>query len=145
MATAETVDLSPPHEPKEDAIKAFTEIEHELKKHLIHIRHQHDKHEPEYFAAVKHLSDNELVSFGVDDFKEVRVAPSAYGFHLFGKVLIPAIEEGPAYIHVRFFTAGPEREAKLHSIHTEEKPDDGGGSTFRAIFSKDDPLEWFDT
>jgi len=41
-ATAETVKLGPPHEPKEESIKAFKEVEHELKKQLVHIRHQHD-------------------------------------------------------------------------------------------------------
>lgn len=41
-ATAETVKLGPAHEPKEESIKAFNEIEHELKKQLVHIRHEHD-------------------------------------------------------------------------------------------------------
>ncbi|KAK3330271.1 hypothetical protein B0H66DRAFT_527633 [Apodospora peruviana] len=146
MATAETVDLGPPHEPKEESIKVFKDIEPELKKHLIHIRHQHDKHEPEYFAAVEHLSDAQLASFGADDFQEVRVAVSAYGIHLFGKVRIPDMpDSGPAYIHFRAFTGGPDDEPKLHSIHTEEKEESGGGKTFRAIFTKNDPLEWFDT
>ncbi|KAM7182671.1 hypothetical protein V8F33_014119 [Rhypophila sp. PSN 637] len=146
MATAETVDLGPPHEPKEESIKIFKDVEHDLKKELIHIRHQHNKHEPEYFAAVEHLRDAELAGFGPDDFKEVRVATSAYGIHLFGKVRIPAMpESGPAYIHLRIFTGGPDAEARLHSIHTEEKEQPDGGKTFRAIFTKNDPLEWFDT
>ncbi|KAK3945238.1 hypothetical protein QBC46DRAFT_371647 [Diplogelasinospora grovesii] len=146
MATAETVDLGPPHEPKEESIKAFKAIEHELKKELVHTRHQLDKHEPEYFAAVAHLSDAELASFTADDLQQVRVAVSAYGLHLFGKVRIPAMpDSGPAYIHFRAFTGGPDDEVKLHSIHTEEKENPDGGHTFRAIFTKDDPLEWFDT
>lgn len=41
-ATAETVKLGPAHEPKEESIKAFKEIEHELKKQLVHLRHEHD-------------------------------------------------------------------------------------------------------
>ncbi len=41
-ATAATVDLGPPHEPGEESIKAFKEVEHELKKHLIHTRHEHN-------------------------------------------------------------------------------------------------------
>lgn len=82
----------------------------------------------------------------MEDFQEVRVAVSAYGIHLFGKVRIPAMpESGPAYIHFRAFTGGPDDEAKLHSIHTEEREESGGGKTFRAIFSENDPLEWFDT
>jgi hypothetical protein len=104
------------------------------------------EHEPEYFATVEHLSDSQLAGFSVDDFKEVRVAGSAYGIHLFGKVRIPALpEDGPAYIHFRAFTSGPGEEVKLHSIHTEEKEEQGGGRTFRAIFTAHDPLEWFDT
>jgi hypothetical protein len=54
-------------------------------------------------------------------------------------------ESGPAYIHFRAFIGGGDEPAKLHSIHTEEKDDAGGGKTYRAIFTKDDPLEWFDT
>jgi hypothetical protein len=42
QATAETIDLGPEHEPKEESIKAFKEIEHELKKELVHLRHDHD-------------------------------------------------------------------------------------------------------
>lgn len=41
-ATAETVKLGPPHAPKQESIKAFKEIEHELKKQLVHYRHDHD-------------------------------------------------------------------------------------------------------
>ena len=52
QATAETVDLTPPHAPKSEAIKSFKELEHELKRELIHLRHDHDKHEKEYFQAV---------------------------------------------------------------------------------------------
>lgn len=102
------------------------------------------EHEKEYFAAVDNLSDGDLVAFGVDDFREVRVAVSAYGIILFGKVRIPAMpEDGPAYIHFRAFTAGPDDKAKLHSIHTEEKQINGDRH-FRAIFTAADPLEWFD-
>lgn len=54
-------------------------------------------------------------------------------------------EDGPAYIHIRMYSAGSGDEAKLHCIHTEEKEDGSGGFKYRAIFTKDDPLEWFDT
>ncbi|KAK4659717.1 hypothetical protein QC762_112810 [Podospora pseudocomata] len=146
MATAETVELGATHEPKEESLRVFEQIEHELKKTLVHIRHEHDKHEPEYFAATEHLSDAELAGFTLDDFQQVRVAVSAYGIHIFGKVRIPALpDDGPAYIHFRAFTGGPDDEAKLHSIHTEDKEEPDGGHTFRAIFTKNDPLEWFDT
>ncbi|VBB72756.1 Putative protein of unknown function [Podospora comata] len=146
MATAETVELGATHEPKEESLRVFEQIERELKKTLVHIRHEHDKHEPEYFAATEHLSDAELAGFTLDDFQQVRVAVSAYGIHIFGKVRIPALpDDGPAYIHFRAFTGGPDDEAKLHSIHTEDKEEPDGGHTFRAIFTKNDPLEWFDT
>jgi len=70
---------------------------------------------------------------------------------LFAKVKIPAASD--AYIHLRIFGSAKEgtdgssldeREYKLHSIHTEEvlKGDD---RVYRAIFKKDDALEWFDT
>lgn len=52
QATAETVDLSPPHAPKDESIKSFNELESTLKKELAHLRREHDKHEKEYFQAV---------------------------------------------------------------------------------------------
>ncbi|KAM0245022.1 hypothetical protein ACHAP5_005694 [Fusarium lateritium] len=147
MATAETVDLGPVHPPKEDSITAFKQILPDLKKSLVHLRHDYNKHEPEYFAATGDLSDQELVGFSEDDFESVRVATSAYGIHLFGKARIPALSEssGPAYIHFRVFIGGGDEPPKLHSIHTEERDDSSGGKTYRAIFTKDDELEWFDT
>ncbi|KAL2015943.1 hypothetical protein VTK56DRAFT_4515 [Thermocarpiscus australiensis] len=146
MATVDTVELGPPHKPKEESIEVFNQIEHELKKTLVHLRHEYNKHEPEYFGAVEHLSDAQLTDFGPDDLHQVRVAISAYGVHLFGKLRIPSLpDEGPAYIHFRAFTGGPGDKATLHSIHTEDKKEPDGGHTFRAIFTKHDLLEWFDT
>lgn len=40
MATAETVEMGPPHPPKEESIKAFNEIEVDLKKKIQHLRHE---------------------------------------------------------------------------------------------------------
>lgn len=75
------------------------------------------EHEPECFAAAEHLSDAQLTAFEADDIQEVRIAVSAYGLHVFGKVRIPALPaEGPAYIHFRAFTVGPDDRATLHSI-----------------------------
>ncbi|KAF5632468.1 hypothetical protein F52700_6455 [Fusarium sp. NRRL 52700] len=147
QATAETVDLGPVHPPKEDSITAFEQILPELKKTLVHLRHDYNKHEPEYFAAAEHLSDQDLVGFSADDFEAVRVATSAYGIHLFGKLRIPALPDpsGPSYIHFRVFIGGGDEPPKLHSIHTEEREDPSGGKTYRAIFTKNDELEWFDT
>lgn len=110
------------------------------------------EHEPEYFRAVKDLSDDDLASFSSSDLESVRVAVSAYGLHLFAKVKIPALDN--AYIHVRIFgsakdgtdgSSADEREYKLHSIHTEEVIKEDGDRVYRAIFGKNDELEWFDT
>jgi hypothetical protein len=82
----------------------------------------------------------------------VRVASSAYGLHMFGKVKLPALDN--AYVHVRIFGSArdgtdgsslDEREYSLHSIHTEEVIKDDGDRVYRAILGKDDALEWFDT
>lgn len=82
----------------------------------------------------------------------VRVAVSAYGLHLFGKVKLPTVDN--AYIHIRVFGSAKdgtdgssldEREYSLHSIHTEEVVKDDGDRVYRAIFEKEDALEWFDT
>lgn len=110
------------------------------------------EHEPEYFRVVKDLSDDDLTSFSSSDLEAVRVAVSAYGLHLFGKVKIPALDN--AYIQVRIFgsakdgtdgSSADEREYKLHSIHTEEVVKSDGDRVYRAIFGKNDELEWFDT
>ncbi|TGJ87672.1 hypothetical protein E0Z10_g1117 [Xylaria hypoxylon] len=144
MATIDTVDLSPLHPPKEESLKAFAEVETDLKSKLLHLRHTYLKHEPEYFAAVQHLSDSNLTSFSNADLESVRVAQSAYGIHLLGKIRLPAMpDSGPAYLHVRVFVS--DEPAKLHSIHTEEREEPDGGKRYRAIFTKDDALEWFDT
>jgi len=162
--------MGPAHPPKEESIKVFNEIEVDLKKMLQHLRHETNKHEPEYFAAVRNLSDKQLTNFSgiprspigidchlltraADDLKEVRVATSAYGLHLFGKVLIPDSdpshsypEKGSdAYFMFRAFVGGEAETASLHCIHMEEieKPD--GDKVFKAIFFQNDPLEWFDT
>ncbi|OAA59831.1 hypothetical protein SPI_06029 [Niveomyces insectorum RCEF 264] len=152
MATKETADLGPAHAPKPEAIHAFHEIEHELKKQLVHLRHEHNKHEPESFAAARHLSDAALVDFTAADFVAVRVATTAYGLILFGKLRIPALPTNanaggpsPAFVHFRAFTEGPAEPARFHSFHTAESTDAADGrKTFRSLFTADDPLEWFD-
>lgn len=155
MATAETVTLGPAHPPKEESIEAFCKIEADLKKNLQHLRHEYNKHEPAYFHAVKNLSDEQLTTFSSDDLKEVRVGTSAYGMHLFGKVLLPesdpshAYPEKPsdAYFMFRAFVPNPSdsETTKFHCIHTEEIDKEDGSKDFRAIFFQNDKLEWFDT
>jgi len=149
MATADTVQLGPPHEPKAESITAFREIEVELKKTLQHLRHDCNKHEPSYFAAVNHLSDKQLTTFSADDLVVVRLAESSYGLHLFGKVLLPESDANAfppkgsaAYFMFRAFIAGGQ--VKLHCIHLEELDKADGTKSFRAIFRQDDPLEWFE-
>lgn len=73
MASAETCPLSDAHPPKEGSIAAFEALLPEIKTSLIHLRHQHDKHEPEYFITVKDFSDAELTHFTVSDLESVRV------------------------------------------------------------------------
>jgi len=152
MATAETVEMGPAHPPKAESIEAFNKIEVDLKKALQHQRHDANKHEPQYFQAVSNLSDAQLTNFSSDDLKEVRIATSAYGKHLFGKVLIPDSDpehsfpekRSDAYFHFRAFIPGDAETAKLHSIYLQEIERPDGDKVFKAIFHQNDPLEWFD-
>lgn len=109
-------------------------------------------HEPEYFRVVKHVNDSDLTSFTARDLETVRIAVSAYGLHLFGKVRLPAVDN--AYIHIRVFgsakdgtdgSSADEREYSLHSIHTEEVIRGDGDRVYSAIFGDNDELQWFDT
>jgi hypothetical protein len=93
-----------------------------------------------------------VTSFTADDLESVRVAVTAYGLHLFGKVKLPALENG--YIHIRIFGSAKEgtdgssldeREYSLHSIHTEEVVKEDGDRVYRAVFGKEDELVWFET
>lgn len=170
MATEETVQLNEAHAPQQASIDAFNSILTTLKHDLANLRRQHDsmllisrphypapantltEHEPEYFQAAKDLSDEQLTSFNADNLESVRVAVTAYGLHLFGKVKIPALDNG--YIHVRIFgsakegtdgSTSDEIEHKVHSIHTEEVVKEDGDRKYRAIFGKNDALEWFET
>jgi hypothetical protein len=174
MATSETVTLNEAHAPLQASIDAFNTILPSLKDELTKLRRDHDstsplhlltpslchsnppdpppEHEPEYFARVSSLSDSDLTSFTSSDLASVRVANSAYGLHLFGKVRLPAVKD--AYIHVRIFgsakegtdgSEADEREYKLHSVHTEETVKSDGDRVYRAVFAEKDELEWFDT
>ncbi|RDW66232.1 hypothetical protein BP5796_08008 [Coleophoma crateriformis] len=142
MATAETVDLGEVHAPKEESLKLFDDLEVELKTKLQHLRHESNKHEPEYFKKVASLSDKELTTFSSSDLKEVRIATSAYGMHLFGKVLLP--KSSDKYFMFRAFIGG-EDGPKFHSIRMDETEMKDGDKVFNAIFEKGDELVWFDT
>jgi hypothetical protein len=156
MADAVTCELSPSHAPKEAAKRSFKQLLPEIKKQLVHLRHSHDKHEPEYFSAVSSLSDEELTGFGVEDLVSVRAGSVAYGVIIFGKVRIPASEG--SYFFVRWFGGGHDNdgdgkieadqgeiEYKFHSIYTEEKVkgDADGTTSYRAIMKEDDELFFF--
>ncbi|KAJ4381540.1 hypothetical protein N0V86_002900 [Didymella sp. IMI 355093] len=152
MATEETVQLSEEHAPHQASVDAIESILETVKDELVKLRRDHDRHEPEYFRAVKHVSDSDLTSFTAHDLESVRVAISAYGLHLFGKIKLPAVDNG--YIYVRVFgspkdgidgSSADEREYSLHSIHTEEVIKEDGDRVYRAIFGRNDKLEWFDT
>lgn len=82
----------------------------------------------------------------------MRVAETAYGIHIIGAVKIPETDD--AYIHVRIFVKAKEgtdgkrvedREARLHSIHTEDVVGEDGQRVFRAVFGGADELVWFET
>jgi len=143
MADAETCKLSPSHAPKPASLRAFKELLPEIKKKLVHLRHEHDKHEPQYFHAVSQLSDHELAAFGEDDLVAVRVGDVAYGLIVFGKVRIPAAKG--AFFFVRWFVGAGEKEGegkeveyKFHSIYNEAKRGDDGVETFKATMGEDD-------
>lgn len=168
MATEDTVQLSQAHAPHQASIDAVESVLQSVKDELVKLRRDHDstlaclrssrqflthaEHEPEYFSRIRDVSDADLISFKTSDLDSVRVAASAYGLHIFGKIQISAIED--AYVHIRIFGSAKEgtdggsldeRDYKLHSIHTEEVVKADGDRIYRAIFSKSDPLEWFDT
>jgi hypothetical protein len=96
----------------------------------------------------RNISDHELASFGADDFVLVRIASTAYGLVLFGKLRIPALADSgtsTAYVHFRAFSEGPEQPALFHSFHTADTEAADGHKTFRSLFTEDDQLEWFDS
>lgn len=51
QATAETVDLGPPHPPKEDSVVAFTQVLPHLKHDLAHIRRDHQSRLSRFAAS----------------------------------------------------------------------------------------------
>ncbi|KAF2096512.1 hypothetical protein NA57DRAFT_78115 [Rhizodiscina lignyota] len=155
MADAETCELSASHPPKPAATKSFTALLPEIKHQLIHLRHDHDKHEPEYFQDVAALSDVDLTAFDSDDIVAVRAGKVAYGVLIFGKVRLGKSNGG--YIFVRWFVGGDdldgdgvveasegEVEYKFHSFYTEDRHDAKPGERkYRAIMGEADELFFF--
>ncbi|KAI5810102.1 hypothetical protein DFH27DRAFT_538103 [Peziza echinospora] len=135
MATAETVELGPPHFPKEGSITAFNALLPQIRKKLIVMRHKHGKHDKDYFASVAHLTDHELESFDASNLEEVRVGTTAYGIHILGKVRLPKVED--SYIHVRLYV-GEEDGQKVYKLHSIYLDKDG-----RVVLPKAEELAWF--
>ncbi|KAG8738446.1 hypothetical protein FRC10_006822 [Ceratobasidium sp. 414] len=109
-----------------------------------------------------------------NDLVQVRAGATAYGTIIFGKIRIPAINdsEGEGFIHVRSVSqvllrdclnlsvsillldqAYPDQsrahgteDVIFHSLFTEEgnRNADGQPTTWRAIQTRDTPLEYFD-
>ncbi|KZV82590.1 hypothetical protein EXIGLDRAFT_684666 [Exidia glandulosa HHB12029] len=146
MATNEEVSLNEPHAPKPLAIEAFQVVEPKIKQEIVRSRHDWDKHEPRMWAAVKHLSDQELTAFDVSkDLVVVRSAVVSYGTIILGKIRIPALDDG--YVHVRIHDP-PNRgteDISFHSLFTDEGPVEKNDrhTRWNAIQKLDTPLEFF--
>ncbi|KAL5496075.1 hypothetical protein ACEPAH_3168 [Sanghuangporus vaninii] len=149
MATRETIELNEAHAPLPKAIEAFKAVEDKIKHELVRLRHHWDKHEPQMFRRAAGLSDTELTNFDVEkDLVLVRSGATAYGTIIFGKVRIPAIEEGgEGFIHVRVHDPPNRGESDVifHSILTDEgnRDEDGHPRSWDAIQSLDTPLDFF--
>ncbi|GLB37624.1 hypothetical protein LshimejAT787_0406750 [Lyophyllum shimeji] len=141
MATAETVPLNDPHPPQQNAIDAFTAVQPVIKAEIIKWRRHWDQHEPRMWSRAAGISNEALTDFDLQkDLVEVRSGPTSYGTVIFGKLRIPAINDdlGEGYIHVRIHDP-PNRgteDVLFHSLFTDE-------TTWRAIQTKDTPLEFF--
>ncbi|KAI0775729.1 hypothetical protein BD413DRAFT_602914 [Trametes elegans] len=150
MASAEQVELNAPHAPTDKAFEAFEVIERTIKVEILKSRADWDKHEPKMWSRAAGISDEDLVAFNLrDDLVEVRSAPTSYGSIILGKIRIPAVrdEEGEGFIHVRIHDP-PNRgteDVVFHSLFTDEgnRDADGRPTTWRAIQTRDTPLEFF--
>lgn len=150
MASSEQITLNDPHPPQANAIEAFNILLPTIKAEIVKSRHHWDKHEPRMWRRASGLDDKHLVSFKIEeDLVEIRSAPTSYGTIIFGKIRLPAVndEEGEGFIHVRIHDP-PNRGAedvRFHSLFTDEirKDADTPPNDFRAIQTKDKPLEFF--
>ncbi|KAI0663500.1 hypothetical protein C8Q70DRAFT_361418 [Cubamyces menziesii] len=150
MASEEQVELNAPHHPTEKAFEAFEVVEHTIKSEILKSRHDWNKHEPRMWSRAAGISDADLVSFNIrEDLVECRSAPTSYGTIILGKIRLPAIrdDEGEGFIHVRIHDP-PNRgtdDVIFHSLFTDEgnRDEDGHPTTWRAIQTRDTPLEFF--
>ncbi|KAG6828206.1 hypothetical protein H0H92_008779 [Tricholoma furcatifolium] len=148
MATAETISLNDPHPPHPNAIEAFSVVLPTIKEHILKSRHDWNKHEPRMWSRAKHISNEDLIKFDLnDDLVLVRSASVSYGTIILGKIRIPAIndEEGEGFVHVRIHdphNRGTD-DVMFHSIYTAEGTLANGTHTWRAVQTLDTPLEFF--
>ncbi|KAJ3554024.1 hypothetical protein NM688_g3317 [Phlebia brevispora] len=150
MASSEEIVLNAPHPPTAKAVEAFNVVVHQIKSEIVKSRHHWDKHEPKMWSRVAGLSDAQLVDFTIEnDLVEVRSAPTSYGTVILGKIRIPAVndDEGEGFVHVRIHDP-PNRgteDVLFHSLFTDEgnRDADGRPTTWRAVQTRDVPLEFF--
>ncbi|KAL4080325.1 hypothetical protein V8B97DRAFT_1931668 [Scleroderma yunnanense] len=150
MASAEEVNLSPPHAPHERAVEAFNHVLDTIKHEVKKSRYDWNKHEPRMWDRAGGLSDHDLVNFRVEeDLVEIRTGTVSYGTLIFGKIRIPAVNDdlGEGFIHVRIHDPPNkgEEDVMFHSIFTKEgeRDADGHPHLWRAIQTRDEPLEFF--
>ncbi|GJJ06348.1 hypothetical protein Clacol_000539 [Clathrus columnatus] len=162
MASAEEVNLNDSHPPHPNAIEAFEKVISHIKSAIVRSRHDWDKvvivsfahgreqHEPRMWSRAHGVDDHQLTTFDISkDLVLIRSGSVSYGTIIFGKLRIPAINdsEGEGFIHIRIHDP-PNRgtqDVVFHSIFTEEgnRNADGHPTTWRAIHTKDTPLEFF--
>ncbi|KAF9049948.1 hypothetical protein BJ165DRAFT_1414020 [Panaeolus papilionaceus] len=149
-SSADQINLNEPHPPQENSIEAFNVILPTIKKEILKSRAHWAKHEPRMWSRASKLSDAELTDFTIEnDLVEVRSAPTSYGYIVFGKIRIPAVndEEGEGFVHVRIHDPPNRGNADVifHSLFTNEiraNPEDPPVD-YRAIQTVDKPLEFF--
>ncbi|KAF5370715.1 hypothetical protein D9758_001897 [Tetrapyrgos nigripes] len=150
MATVDEVNLNEPHSPAENAIEAFEQVQSSIKQDILRSRKEWDAHEPQMWNRAQDISDQDLVKFTIkDDLVLVRSGATSYGTIIFGKIRLPAVKdsEGEGYVHVRIHDP-PNRgteDIMFHSLfHYEgDRDEDGHPKTWRAVHTKDTPLEFF--
>ncbi|KAI0032233.1 hypothetical protein K488DRAFT_86035 [Vararia minispora EC-137] len=150
MADAEFVEFNAPHTPHPNAIEAFNVVLHTIKSEIVKSRHHWDKHEPKMWSRAQGLTDHQLTNFTVEnDLVEVRSGPTSYGTIILGKIRIPAVNDelGEGFVHVRIHDPPNkgDQDVVFHSLFTDEgnRDADGHPTTWRAIQTKDTPLEFF--
>ncbi|KIJ49611.1 hypothetical protein M422DRAFT_27975 [Sphaerobolus stellatus SS14] len=150
MASSETVEFNPAHKPTAHAVAAFVVALPKIKEEIKKSRHDWNKHEPAMWSRARGLSDHDLTNFDLEkDLVEVRAGITSYGTILLGKLRIPAVNdaEGEGFVHIRIHDP-PNRgteDVVFHSIWTDEgnKNADGHPTTWRAIQTRETPLEFF--